>query len=453
VSQNPIIELGDDWDLIEDQEMPLRRVHRIRALGAAAVVLLCLGALGAATRPPRPVFSLLGLVERPSAGARVLGPAELVLMAGMLLAPRSNELRAYDPDGRLRWTARVEEPSRSRYLSFYMWRGNLVLEQGTNVESADRAFSNTLAATSTALDPATGAQRWRVKGVLEPLDDLVVLHDGPDVQQVYESLPSGLLWTVPPARASAVVAKANAVFTVTAEGLLTEYDLHTGAVRGSGHVEVPHADPPGSADPRGVGGYPDELALEVFADRIVLHARSHRDDPPPPRSKTLSYDRATLLPAASPMDRFDAALDCGPVLCGLAGEQVSILDPDDLSVLWRLPPGEYPYWTGTVLTLSGPAGLSPPRVVDPRTGTMLVDLESWDGVGDRRTAAERTITWFTRFMPPHHTYVALADGTGLHVIGSIPFHLNSCEAEGLLLACTIPDGRVGVWRVNLDRSG
>jgi PQQ-like domain len=451
VRETPIIELGGDWDLLEDpQPRPRWSVHRLRAVAAAALVLLCLAALGGAGRPQRPLFSLLGFVDRPSAGARVLGPAELALVGGMLLAPRSNELRAYDPDGGLRWIVRVDPTGRNRYLSFYMWRGNLVLEQGMIVEPAEGTFAGTVVATSVALDPGTGAERWRISGVLEPLGDLVVVHARTNEQRVYQSLPSGLLWTIPPAQASAIVAKSNTVFTLSAEGLLTEYELHTGAVRGSGAVEMPHFDTPGSAEPPGVGGYPQELALEVFQDRIVLHARQYRDDEPLPRSATLSYDRATLRSAGSPMDRFDGALDCGPVLCGVSGERVSILDPSDLSLLWELPSGEYPYWTGTVLTVSGPARLAPQRVVHPRTGAMVVNLDGWEAANDRRTVAERTITWFTRLVPPHHTYVASVDGTGLHVVGSIPFHLTSCDTEGLLLACTIPDGRVGVWRVNLD---
>src|SRR5262249_35104422 len=157
--------------------------------------------------------------------------------------------------------------------------------------------------------------------------------------------------------------------------------------------------------------------LDVFNDLIVLRAQRFGEAEPAP-SQTRVYDRATLLPVSSPVDQFDATMDCGPVVCGYAGEEVAIVDASDFTVLWRAPLGQYPWWTGSALMLSGVGGEQSRGIVDPRTGRLLINLENWNLAGVRGATPERISLWLTRFVSGR-TDVALLEPSGWRRIGTL----------------------------------
>jgi hypothetical protein len=445
LSESRIIELDAEWDLLESPEpQRTRAMTRMRGLAAAVIVALCLGTLGAGAKAPVPPLTLLGLVKRPNSGAP-LQTTDMRLAGGMLLAQTGGALVAIDPTGRQRWRARFDM-GRDSYLNYWMWQGNLIVERMELVGYGDGEYAGLSTTTSIALDPVTGAERWRAEGSLQAAGDVIIVDDGAHPRRVYRSLPSDLLWTMPATLAWEVNVARNAVYAVTPDGTFAEYDLHTGALRASGKVDVPVvAD--GKTSP--VGRYPDALSLQVFEDRLVLRAQRFGEFGPMP-AVTLVYDRMTLQPIPSARDQFEAVLECGPVLCAMSGEQMSILDKEEFVELWRPQPGEYPYWVGSHLMISGHSSVDASKVVDPRTGRVLLQLDGWVPIGLHDRPTDASPLWLTRSVAPNYTRVAVLQGSAPRVVGSVPFELTNCELEGDLLACGVADGRVGVWRVNLS---
>jgi hypothetical protein len=441
LSEGRVIELDARWDLLESPEPPrLRARMRLRGLVAMVVAVLCLATMGAAARPPVPSLSLLGLVKRPNSGAP-LQLTEMRLTGGMLLAQTGGTLVALEPDGRRRWTVQIDMAQES-YLDYWMSQGILLVERYEAIRYSDGVFGGP-STTSIGLDPATGAERWRTAGSVMAADDVLIVEDGMHPHRIYRSLPSDLLWTMPEVLAWELDVEHHAIYAITPDGMFTEYDLHTGAVRASGKVDVPRI-PDGQPSP--LDGYPDQVSLQVFEDRIVLRAQRFGEFGTP--SEILVYDRMTLRPMPASSEGFGSAIDCGPVLCAIDGEQVSVLDKAEHVELWQPQLGEYPSWTGSYLMIWPRSGIHESTVVDPRTGRVLQRLEGWTPVEERVRPADGKRFWMTRFTPPRYTEVAVLEDTGPRVIGSMPFEVTGCGLEGDLLACAIADGRVGVWRVN-----
>jgi hypothetical protein len=434
-----IIEL--DVDPSEDPLAgpPPRRAGALRLIGFAIVVALCAATVGAAGRPPVPVFTYLGFVERPTPSSLGVSPPDWAVVDGMVLVQQGFELIAFASTGQRLWAVRFEDGFMT--LNYRMWQGNLLVMLNSLIHYAGEGYASRSTIDTVALDPATGAQRWRVDGAVRQVGEVVVVDDGVNAKRVYRSLPSDPLWTVPSSLASTVDAKGAAIFAVTAEGVLTEYDLRTGAVRASRTVEVPHVTDSPAAGPRN-----EVISIEVFGDRVLLRAeRLIVFEEGLPQMRV--YDRATLSPATTKSNGFDLMVNCGPVVCAVRGEQLSILDPDDLRELWLPPRGQFPYWNGSMLIVKGQLAESFVRVLDPRTGRILMTLDEWKPVEQRDFSASET--WLTRPTPFGTTSVGVLESTGLRVIGTLPMRVAGCQADGRLLACVVPGGRIGVWRANL----
>jgi PQQ-like domain len=441
VAGEQIIDLDRGRDLLESPDPSRPRRGPWRLIGFVTMLALCLASLGAARRPPAPPFTHLGFIVRPVGSSPMQGPEEIALVGEILLARKGSQLIAFDPDGRQRWEVPMEgeEPAN---LTYRMWRGNLLVRRDLMIRYSDE-YPGRSAGGTVALDPATGAERWRVDGGVMEAADVVVVDDGGH-ERIYRSLPSDLLWTMPPALASTVDAKGGAIFAVTEEGVLTEYDLRTGAVRGTGNVEVPHTT---STYEPARGPRREAISIEVSGDRILLRAQPYGiyfgDGSPLVRV----YDRATLLPASTPLALFDFTVNCGPVICAYAGEQVSILDAEELTELWQVPRGDYPQWNGSMMVVPGVSGDAPARVVDPRTGRTLMTLDRWRFLVQRDIPPD--LTWFIQALPNGRTSVAVLEPSGLRVLGSLPEPVVDCQANERLIACVAPDGRIDVWRASL----
>jgi hypothetical protein len=422
MSGDRIIELDDRWDHLDDGPEPVRRRFALRARPVLAVVLalLCLATLVASRRPPLPPLSLISFLTMPREGGIEPSPGEMTLAAGLLLVQTGGRLVAFEPDGSVRWRATMG--ANDGYSGYWLWQGHLLVERNT----ADDV-------TTIALDPATGAERWRLPGFPQPVGDLFVVDNGRDRKQIYQSLPLGLLWTVPESRSSTVDEKAGSLWAITTGGVLTEYDLRTGTVRRSATVKVPQVE-----------GAGDEFYLLPFDTRIMLRAQRYGTNGLPV-FETLSYDRETLQPASTPLAQFDYLGDCGPVWCAYIGERVSIVDRVSLAQLWQAPEGEFPYWVGTGMIIT-PTQRA--RMVDPLTGRLLVDLEGWNPAGTRVATGTPQLSWMTKFVGPKRTLVGRLTSNQLQVVGSLPHQVVECQADGDLLACVIADGRIGVWRIN-----
>jgi PQQ-like domain len=418
---------------------PPGRAGALRLSGSALVVALCAATLGAAGRPPIPPFTHLGFVVPPTPASLAERPADMTLVGGMLLVRRDFELIAFAPTGERLWATHFDDGLTS--LSYRMWQGNLLVMMDSLIHYAGEGYAGRATIETVALDPATGAQRWRVDGAVRQAGDVVVVDDGVHAKRVYRSLPSDLLWTVPPSLASTVDAKGGAIFAITEEGVLTEHELRTGAVRASAKVEVPHVTGSPGDGPRN-----ELISIEVIGDLVLLRAERiivFEEGLPQMRA----YDRATLRPATNASNGFVLMVNCGPVVCAMRGEQLTILDPDDLSELWRAPPGQFPYWNGSMMIVGGQFAESFVRVLDPRTGRILITLDEWRPVEQWDLSPGRT--WLTRPTASGVTSVGMLESTGLRVIGTLPMRLVDCQVDGLLLACTAPDARIEVWRVEL----
>jgi len=305
MTEERIIDL--DYSDLPDQPERLRRgvVGRLRLIGLAVLALLCLAAFGGAARPPAPAFTYAGLITWPK-GALENGRL-LTLASGLAMVDLEGEVFAYDPDGRLAWRSRPFIDPAEGLTSYRIdtWEGNVLLVRSVLlVVAGNTRPSGTV---SVALDPASGRERWRVKGTPTRVGNLVMVtedqRDGSRSTRIYQSLPDGLLWTVPPAPIVATDPGTDALMTLTDEGLFTEYQLSTGTPRRSAHLRLPHLIPA-----------EHELTMRLFRDRLILRVA---DFSRPERAvQTLSYDRATLQPATlSPGDQLPLVNGCGPVQC------------------------------------------------------------------------------------------------------------------------------------------
>lgn len=418
---------------------PPGRPGALRLTGFALVVALCAATLGAAAGPPVPLFTHLGFVMPPTPASLAERPSDRTLVGGLLLVQQGFDLIAFAPTGERLWATHFDGGFTS--LNYRMWQGNLLVMMDSLIHYAGEGYAGRATIDTVALDPATGAQRWRVDGAVRQAGDVVVVDDGVHAKRVYRTLPSDLLWTVPPSLASTVDAKGGAIFAITEEGVLTEYELRTGVVRASAQVEVPHV-----TGPPGVGPRNELISIEVIGDLVLLRAERiivFEEGLPQMRA----YDRATLRPATNASYDYVLMVNCGPVVCAMRDERMSILDPDDLRELWRAPFGQFPYWNGSMLIVSGQFAESYVRVLDPRTGRILITLDEWRPVEQWDLSPERT--WLTRPTASGVTSVGMLESTGLRVIGTLPMRLADCQTDGRLLACIAPDGRIEVWRMEL----
>jgi hypothetical protein len=97
-----------------------------------------------------------------------------------------------------------------------------------------------------------------------------------------------------------------------------------------------------------------------------------------------------------------------------------------------------------MLIVEGQFAESYMRVLDPRTGRILMTLDEWKPISQWDSPPGHT--WLMRVTQSGATSVGILEDNGLRTIGTLPLRLANCQTDGRLLACIAPDGRIAAWR-------
>ena len=420
-----VIDLGLDRGEPETYESPSRSTLPVWLAPVVVGLLVLISSVGSAAPPPPALSPLLSLH---------VGPADSFALTDHqeLLAQTLGTVTAYDlTTGEQRWVADQERPTyRLRTAAGLVlmrpWTygpgqpSTTALSLATGVPQwrhegtvTSLPGSDTLLAVSTvrsggtnrriqgpveALDPRTGAARWRIDvpttavllGVPGPNDAgvrLMLLHD--DRTAAVHDLATGRLITetrLPPAN----------------------YGPENPAVSG-GLVLLRH-----------LGRYGAEVT---------------------------AYDPATLRTVWNrPAGRAYEVRACGRVACLVGPDGVRGIDPADGSVRWLNPRWRSIETRGAMLLAYGTSAgaANPAGIVDPATGRVLLDLGGWRPVGG--TGGDHQLV--TRVVDAGaRTMVAVAGPgmTGPQPLADLPPGTGDCQAAPNRLVCRSTSGDLTVW--------
>lgn len=399
-----------------------------RRIAAGLAVAAVLGGVTAAVPEPRPRLSALALVEAAGTRVQVLDD-ELVLVLG------PDGATAYDTAG---WRQRWQVAAADLVHADALGDGIVLLRSGG---SEDGGWLGWPSGQTTAVDRATGQTLWRSLRYVEPIGDLLVSYSvngtEPDVE-VRDQRRYDLRWRVPANRAWGLDLRRGGLWRLTADGVLAEHDLQTGALRRTTRPRVP-----------------DTKYVSIVVSREAVGLEGYEDNGRPNPHAVLWYDAKTLR-QVSGARQWVWETDCGGGLsCAYAAGdgRAFLIDPVTGEPVRSLPDEEFvPSPAGLLLVGSPDLGFITRRVlarIEPATGKRLTDLRDWHALSDDgspvrvlgRTGAHQGTTYLTELA---------ADGP--HRLGEVPYLLRSCGLAGAALVCTTMSGAIAVWQVGKERT-
>jgi outer membrane protein assembly factor BamB len=324
---------------------------------------------------------------------------------------------------------------------------------------------------TTAYDAQTGRQRWRQPGWPQQTVDggrVLVARSLPlsadDGLQPYHLLAINVetgrrAWTIRVTTGEQVMHGPSYLVTLQRSGLLTRYDLTTGAPVVATEVDVSAGD---LYPVRFEEVLPNEVFIAVrellfvggwsypsVADELVVL--------PDPRDRTVSAYDATTLERRWRAPGLIAATPCGPVICGVTEGWSGVVGLDRATgrLRWsqHCPGTDSCYVLPRGVAAGGPVLLerwhaasrgrtpvvtsSEAWLVEPATGEMVGDLGGWRRFPE--TAASEWLfgwrDWLARLS---------VDPVGLEVLGSMD--ADRCEPRRAYLICWAGE-RTEVWRI------
>lgn len=420
-----LIDLGEEWDLPADRVDPEgpRWTRGLRPL-AAIIALVPALALSAASPRPGPALTLHADIA--------LGPSEeLIEFSGKEIVVRDGRVvTVYERDGRQRWHASLSSVN-DVFFRVDVDRGRvLAMAQRMQVPR------------TVAFDLTTGRRVWEFDGWADTLEDLIFVTslEGEDFA-VYDATSLDERWSARELAAHTIDTDSRTLIGMDKDGNIAEYELASGTVIHSGHIELP----------RDVPNY----GLGVTDDLVTIFYHGTGDE----GAKMLNFDRRTFAPRPGAELRFvePVHFDCGPVVCEMGSENegghVAILDPASGSMLW-----EANYGSGLMSTPAGllafpqldVGGTSPMELLDPRTGKRLASLEGWQPIpveGPNR-AAPVVLRYVHTTGADGQTFIAGFDRNGLRLLGSVMHVIYHCRYADWALACVTGDRRLLVIEIN-----
>jgi hypothetical protein len=455
VADAVVIDLGQDWSIVDD-DRPDRR-GSVRRLLVALVAVLTVVLTGGA-EPVRRAFVSLAEVPINEAAVIALSPDRALVAdrADSVVAGRTwhGVVAAYAlPGGAPRWRTPIPEvPQELRFVP------------GARVVFAATHHGGTGAVQTVALDAGTGRLLWSstsagfahapagsAQGLLfdqTAVGEAVVrwadlrtgrtiwsraLPADGGVQMIYGATLSDPVW----------------VLLTTLDGAAELLAEQTGAVLDVGRLGGRR--PPGA---QAGGGVPDDsnraqgmpAQVNVVGGRVLV-LRPHDQ-----RSATLAaFDLATLAAQWTLTGDFDGYPNvCGPMVCLSGTDALTAIDPATGAVAWHTnqwqqvgPMIDHDH----LLAEAHQPGMTM-GVLDTRTGRLLMRISGWTPIYDTATARIRLLVrpdtrqygrfWFTTLDPSHGTPTLL---------GYLPRVVSQdCQTAGDLLACHTLRRTVQIWR-------
>ncbi len=403
-----VIDLSEP-DPLEREPAP--RASRRQKLAALMIAVVTVLTVTAAQARPQPELVHLATFDDPG-GQGVFGAAD-----GLIFRSERGQVVAHALDGSIRWR------SETRFGN-----GFGIERQHAWLVVAAMDVSQTQAV-SVALDPATGQEKWRELGNATIAGDLMVVlsndgRGGPS--PVRRITTQETVWTIPPYAIAAADPEAGKVFTLSADQVLTEWELATGAKLRS--IAVASR----GLKWRFIGWDPDTIRL--YADGGDL-------------AEATVIDRKAFLEKPLGPDEPFATNDCGPVLCAFGRNfEMSIVDRETGEKLWTPPNTGGAFPTAMGLLIHHENGEN--WIADFRTGARLLELRGWQIAA---LAAPQGVALLERKSTDlRRTEFALLDAKGLKHLQTIPFRATGCRMFDDLLTCQLPEQKIGIWRLRWE---
>ncbi|MFR9774986.1 PQQ-binding-like beta-propeller repeat protein [Micromonospora sp. MS34] len=333
------------------------------------------------------------------------------------------------PDGQSRW--RFLLPAGDHVL------GLRTLARLLLVTSSPAGAGDTV---TTALDPDSGAVRWRAAGYPVPTQSGGLLFevprpDGTGTVRSLEPTSGRTRWSMPlPGNGVAYRygdRGVTEIVLVPADGRVAVHDADSGALRRVGRV------PPAT-------GRVSYRFTQVVADLLLVDGA--------PGTVTAygldRFDRRWTVPVPARVAAWFA--DCAGVVC-LHGQLpgVRVFDPATGRQLWTDD-----RWLGAIpvgdrLLAAAPAVGAEVDLatVDPRTGRILARFGRWRPAGGDPSASRRL---GLRRLPADRTLVGTLDVAAgqVRIRAVLPGSWDECADAGTALVCLRPSGGLVVWPVD-----
>jgi outer membrane protein assembly factor BamB len=438
------IDLGDITAGPPEVPEPPMTSRALRRATLALVTVLSVATVSASTRPEpsrlvHPMWSI---------ATTDLSPFYLDHDTVFVLA-NGWDLTAYAlADGRVRWSKRLTEPQLNATAgdmpALLLPSGHTVIT--TVGPDGQRTLDNVTAAT-VALDPVTGAQRWRIPGDIAQHSAEAALLVEPDPHsgrpRTFREVRIGdgaVMWARAAGSPDYWAAGGDEIHsghlvTTAADGRTEVFRLVDGRRTAAGRLPL-H---------RGRRQIGDSIMLEVDPAAMYLNRTEGG------RLTVAAYDLATLRPRWT-VDGGTTARQahlCGPALCVSDGSATTGYDLGTGRFRWRAEG-----WINAVRVTGGRLLADSTRgsgqgLLDATTGRLMANLGDGNTVWDA-LAGVPTFRLRDTLSPPGRTAVTRLDArTGTRwlrgMIDAVPG--KTCAAEGDRLICLTTNGRLAVTSV------
>lgn len=422
--------------------VPAGRLGRVRRWIPAVVMLLVAVVLAGSAAPPVESLAVAGALSLPSGGDFRLF-ADTTYTIGPATGGGSNII-AYDGT-QPRW-----------FLSVHATSDFIVLAEAGDTTLVTFGSSTTVR----AVDRATGHIRWQRAGVRVAATQgsrvlLVQAGVGTTVYLWCVVDTGAVLWqrSVPSEWATSnITASADpagdgfsgtteAIFAVSPTGDVRALYLDDLGTEVSGQVTI---EPPEGARPLFVIAVPGTLVMIQATEKEAIVSGYATPSFTTLWRQELGTDDGTIDPNAT-------MAPCGVVICEYEGADATGIDPSTGRPLWTARSAIVtPFGGWLLLTPIGPPGShNSVRVIDPRTGKVLLRLAQWIlGSVDQDDALFVTPPLTAQVTEVADLRLARRPGDppSLRLLGAVDEATSDCRSAGVYVACVTTDGRLKLWR-------
>lgn len=427
-----LIELGEVSSGSEPDEpaAPTPRSH-VRRVAVLVVAVLCVLTVTGSERPEPRGLTTLWSMPFPGNQFTLAGDTLFTLAPG-----RQSDLTAYDvEDGSVRWTRTGNHPE--IWLNAEVPGVLLVpLTAQQEVTEDGRTEVRVTTVETVALDPRTGAERWRARGDsnfwsggLIMMTQWDVADQGVTRFEMVRIADGTVAWTMAPRRrvvnwttTGPDPKQPDRMVTVDVDGRIEVRRITDGAV-------ITAATLPAAAPLARAG---QSASLESFGG-VLFTMRDNAG-----RQDVTAYETDTLRPRWSmTTSMFNTYFGCGRWMCfGVAPRAVEAVDPATGRVVWRSEDWDYARpLPGGRLLLTEPHQGGFHGLIDLATGRRLTEFDTGSTYVDPVTGRVVTVTLTTA--PPAGSLVSQLLGTDENILRGMIAAVGDggCQLAGDRLAC------------------
>jgi hypothetical protein len=289
--------------------------------------------------------------------------------------------------------------------SRWMRTGNVVTVPGsttllgvTGQRSVPSGNVRRVTGTVDAIDPYTGATRWRV---VVPGTAVLAGVPGPGDE-------------------------GGRMLLIRDDRTATLHDLSDGSVLATGKVPF--------------GDYGTDNPVVAGGEILLRH-------PGAVSTELSAYDPGTLRQLWTvPVSGTFAVESCGDIACLVSAQGMRGLDPATGDQVWSRPGWSTVEQEGRVfVAYGGQSADNPIGVIDPDTGTIQVRLDGWRPVGGSGDDDQLLVTRIEDAGARTMVAVAQSGDTRPRVLAQLPAGTGDCQAAPARLVCRSTSGQLMIW--------